>query len=288
MDRVPYCASEYKEPRRSMPSNIASIAEALEAKQSALLSRYNDKDLHQLRTHIRRLRGVLKQLPGKEARALKKRWKAIADATNDARDWDTFLGYLNTSVPEAQLQPLRPFIQIRQRQAHERALAAIGSEHWKRSLEELQVFTCENVEVIGRCIVSDSACRQGARNAFKASQKARKHNTEASWHRYRIAVKNLRYMLEDKNLSKKRRKELEPVRKLCKKLQDSLGEWHDTVIHAALLMQLSEDAAKSNVAATGRLIHSIEQSLMNRRAEKLEEVITLLENQGDLLATATK
>jgi CHAD domain-containing protein len=271
-----------------MATNIASIAEALEAKQSALLSRYNDKDLHHLRTHIRRLRGVLKQLPGKEARALKKRWKAIADATNDARDWDTFLGYLNKSVPEAQLQPLQPLIQIRQKQAHERALAAIGSEHWKRSLEELQVFTIENVDVIGRSTVSDSACRHVAHDACEAAQRARQRNTEASWHKFRIAVKSMRYTLEDKNLSRKKRKDLQPLHKLCKELQDSLGEWHDTVIHAALLLQLNEDAAKTNASATGGLIQSIEQSMMNRRAEKLEEVITLLEKHGDLLATATK
>jgi len=63
-------------------------------------------------------------------------------------------------------------------------------------------------------------------------------NDDRSWHKFRIRVKDVRYVAEAGNDDSTNRKYVSSVIESCKQLQTLLGDWHDTVVQLNMLEEL--------------------------------------------------
>ena len=73
---------------------------------------------------------------------------------------------------------------------------------------------------------------------------AQKHDEPRAWHKLRIAIKDLRYSLNSLSQT-----DVDEPIELCKRLQDLLGTWHDSIIHHQLLQIVDRDLAPDEKAA---------------------------------------
>ncbi len=79
--------------------------------------------------------------------------------------------------------------------------------------------------------------KRAGHHARRAWDRVQADGSARNWHRLRIAIKDLRYTLDSVPLAE-RDARLKKALKLCKRLQEYLGDWHDTVVHLQLLREL--------------------------------------------------
>jgi CHAD domain-containing protein len=63
-------------------------------------------------------------------------------------------------------------------------------------------------------------------------------NDDHSWHKFRIRVKDVRYVADVGDDDSTNGKYVSSVIKSCRELQTLLGDWHDTVVQLNLLEEL--------------------------------------------------
>ena len=220
-----------------MKSKLRSTARQLRRRRKTLLGTYDAEALHQLRINIRRLRGYLERDPREEARQLRRAWKKLVQETNDARDWDTFRAWLEVPEFSADYALLLPLIESYQTAAHERVMHMLESPAWSSALETWESF----LDHSGAKLSAGPApkVRSLSRKFLRAQDKALESGGVRDWHKLRIATKNLRYALDELHSGGSHSADgAAKARKLCKRLQTDLGNWHDTVIHGGLLQTL--------------------------------------------------
>lgn len=267
-----------------MTSGISKITRELKTRRTLLLERYDNEDLHQLRINMRRLRGTLKGNSRPLARKVRREWGMMAQCTNAARDWDTLAAYADEFLsPTARLQ-LQPLIARHCTIAHDKVLAMLKSKEWDHALKHWKKLADrhgENLFLAGADI--PEASKNGAR-ARRASLRALTRDDEASWHKFRIAIKDLRYILDNQDLTEKRaREQAKPTIKLCRRLQKSLGDWHDHVVHRTLLAQLADNLPAGGDDDSAAALRSLQTTNRNRGSHSLQKVKKLLYSKGHLL-----
>jgi adenylate cyclase len=270
-----------------MTRSSDKITRKLKAKKKALLKDYNEEDLHKLRVNIRRARALLKQNPGKHSATIRKEWSKLADRTNAARDWDTLAIYAAGAQHSRQWQSLQPLVEDYRGRARRKVLATLDSDHWDITLVHWQKL----VKRVGKNALCggelDRGNQHAAHRALRASQRALKKSNDRNWHKFRIAVKNLRYTLEGVGLQDtKCQPGLKTIKKLCKSLQDELGDWHDTVVHQGLLDSIAADPGVAGSADVRTALDSLEAIIEARRTECLHRVVAILDHDGQILAAA--
>jgi CHAD domain-containing protein len=180
-----------------MSTKIRKITQELTARRTALLVSYNDEDLHQLRVNIRRIRGLLKHHPNPEARRLRREWGKLARRTNAARDWDTMINYAAEVLVPEQFLHLQPLLQDQQAGVHRRVLQGLESYKWSTALTHWNKYLDE----AGASYFSQQAAAwgtvQAGKRAVQARQRTLSSGDEGSWHKFRIAIKDLRYALDN-------------------------------------------------------------------------------------------
>lgn len=264
--------------------SIRKVTRKLRSRRKALLRHYDSEELHQLRVAIRRLRGLLKQRTGHQPRAISKGLGRLARHTNAARDWDTFARYALQALDETGGQAVRPLLQHQLAAAHAEALQMLASDDWSAVLGQWRRYLKQE----GAKSFSQSTAT-GDLDAVRAKAAAAKSQALASrddrdWHAFRIAIKDLRYNLDTVAPDEKAaRKQAKAAIKLCKKLQDDLGCWHDTVVHRGLLARLQampEAAAEGEIA---RAIDALGRAVQLRGEACLDSVIETLAGEPELL-----
>lgn len=268
-----------------MTRSTHKITLKLTAKRQALLAVYCEEDLHQLRVNIRRARTLLKQNPGKKSAANLREWSKLANRTNGARDWDTLAIFAAGALHSRQWQSLRPLVEHHRGRARRKVLATLESERWDTSLDHWKKLVKRLRQ--GKLAAGGAGrhSRDAAHRMLRTGQRALQKNTERSWHKFRIAVKNLRYTLEGTG-SEQGRSDLEALKNLCKDLQDGLGDWHDTVVHQGLLESIATDPRVAASPEVGSALASLLGIIEARRTACLQRVIATLEREGPLLAAA--
>jgi CHAD domain-containing protein len=270
-----------------MTTDTKKISRKLKSRRKTLLEKYDDEDLHQLRINIRRARALLKSQSDKPSAALRKDWGRLAQKTNAARDWDTMAIYAAGVLPSRHWRTLQPLMDAYREQAHEKVLETLRSRSWNTTLSRWQKL----VKQSGTQAFAEGSLvggnRKVAKRALKAGHRAMMRGDEGSWHKFRIAIKNLRYRLDYGSVKGDREKDdLKAIKKICKRLQEELGNWHDTVVHRNLLVQIADDPGVGDdpevEAALGALAAVIEAS----RAESLMYVVSVLESEWQALAAA--
>jgi len=225
-----------------------------------LTGAYRPKDLHRLRISIRRIRSLLKQVSNRNAHHFRKTWGGFAAVTNQARDWDVFLKAARALQSDAEYREFRSMLMPQVLANHEAVIEVLQSAQWQRHLAEWQRF----LKLIDDRVIDDGKpqwpVEAALEKARRACQLALAGDDDNAWHKFRIAIKNLRY-LADAGIRDPAcdQQHLQAVIAACKILQTRLGKWHDTVVQLQMIREQDlGDDGKATTAKT-RLANALEQ-----------------------------
>jgi CHAD domain-containing protein len=221
-----------------MHQELLNITETVEKAGAGLAVTYCAKNLYGLRVGIRRCRSILKHSDNHRSRSFRKTWGGLAAATNDARDWDVFLITAADLLSKAEYRKFERGNREQIQTSHAAAVEVFRSTHWQRHLEEWRRFlelSDEKELGAGHLKASLEAALNKARRALALALAA---DQDHRWHKFRIAVKDVRYVAEAGKDDPAEGEYLAQVATRCRTLQTLLGDWHDTVVQLGLLGEL--------------------------------------------------
>lgn len=230
-----------------MPAVFRKRIRQLDAEYAALSQGYDVESLHQFRVALRHLRSLLRHNTSGEVRHLRCQLGKLARPTNPARDWDTLLIRARASLSARDFAQVQPCLEARRAESHQPVLDMLRSERWPKIRRELKKI----IKVHGPSLAVDlhgdaelSRAKRRVRRAWRAvqSRDGNEASNHRAWHKLRIAIKDLRYRLETVP-KHSRTPSITTILKVCKQLQESLGVWHDSVVHVGLVQKLCEDAS---------------------------------------------
>ncbi len=225
-----------------------------------LTGAYRPKDLHRLRISIRRIRSLLKQVSDRNARHFRKTWGGFAAVTNQARDWDVFLKAARAMLSDAEYQEFRSTLMPQVLANHEAVIEVLQSAQWQRHLAEWQRF----LKLIDDRVIGNGkpqwSVEAALAKARRACQLALAADDDKTWHKFRIVIKNLRYIadagIRDPTCDQQH---LQAVIAGCKILQTRLGKWHDTVVQLQMIKEQGPGDDDKTATAKARLTNALEQ-----------------------------
>lgn len=249
-----------------------------------LLDSYQPIHLHQWRVHIRRIRSLMKYLPAYRDRALRAAWRELFVVSNPARDWDVFILELPSLLPSAEAAALAGALDPLVQKHHKRVLEMLVSGRWVEHLDEWRTFL-ESLESPPP-VLPPSVLPEVLAQAEQARIAALQADDRATWHRLRIAIKNLRYVIDAilQLGAGGGQTRLEALIEECKVLQDTLGAWHDSMVQLELIdapltaRQLADFPDRA--AIHHRLVTALEQR-RDRLLETAREQLPALDLQLD-------
>jgi CHAD domain-containing protein len=203
-----------------------------------VLSKYDPKQLYAFRVGVRRIRSILKQIDSHRSRRYRKIWGGFAAVTNDARDWDIFLQTAKNLLSAAQYREFEELNREQVRHSHEAVIELLHSMHWQRHLDEWKDLLKRADEQAGGTNQGFAPLELALTRARLALKRALAVNDDHSWHKFRIRVKDVRYVAEASTDDSTHGKYVSSVIQSCKQLQTLLGDWHDTVVQLNLLEEL--------------------------------------------------
>lgn len=246
------------------------LASVLEEEPGTRLRTHIER-LHKMRVATRRLRASFRTFRGAFTLDALAPWDALMRRTGralgPARDLDVLLDTLpalGASLPEDVAHEIGPFAELVHalRDAEqERLLRWLESRARLRGFERFQHFVETGPRPGERLAlplrdVAPGLVLGAARKVYRRGAKIRDDSPPEKLHALRIAMKRLRYTLE--SFADAYGKPLRSFIDDTKALQDVLGAFNDTVVHAALIRELVERKGKhlprSAVLASGALV----------------------------------
>ena len=217
---------------------LANLTGGIGDSAGRLAQRYGARQLHALRVGIRRIRTFLKQSGGHRARRLRKTWGAFAAITNEARDWDVFHKTARALLTPEDYRSFQRLNRKRLQASHRAVTALVRSPHWKDHLEEWRHYLERSADHDAANALRQQSLDAVLAKAGATLALAMEANDDRAWHKFRIAVKETRYIAEAAGDPSPRTRQVVAT---CKSLQATLGEWHDTVIQLQLLDELEAE-----------------------------------------------
>jgi len=221
---------------------------------------YQPKDLHRLRIGIRRIRSLLKQVSNRNARHFRKIWGGFAAVTNQARDWDVFLKSARAMLSDTEFQEFRSMFMPQVLASHEAVIEVLQSAQWQRHLTEWAQFLTQSDDRSTDDTQPQWSDEKALAKARSTCQLALTVGDDRAWHKFRIAVKNLRYIadgsIHDPACDQQY---LGEVIAACKILQTRLGKWHDTVVQLQMIREQRPFDEENAAAMKGKLTNALEQ-----------------------------
>ncbi len=252
--------------------------------------------LHDFRVAVRRTRSVLSQLksilPPDVLECYRPAFKWLGNITGPTRDLDVYLlkfGTYQSWVParvQEDLEPLRDFLTVHQRQAQRRMVKALDSpryralmDGWQRFLDGPAPDPPPSPEAVRPVLeVASARIWRTYKKVIKEGQ-AIVNNPDApaeALHDLRIRCKKLRYLLElFRSLYPP--KTLKMLIKALKNLQNNLGDFNDFEVQQDTLQQFAVQMMKEGQTETetflamGRLEAYMEQRQHETREAFAEE-----------------
>lgn len=266
-----------------MGKRAGNITRELGKRRDSLLIEYDHEDLHRLRVYIRRARALLKQYPDNQSKAIRAEWRTLADKTNAARDWDTLAIYVDRTLAPEQRRAILPRVQRHIDAARDHVIEALRSDDWDTTWRHW-LHWAEDGDKGGAAGAPTLDARDMLHAARTAAHHALSRQDERSWHKFRIAIKNLRYSLGSPFAkSSWKKKERKALKRLCKRLQEHLGKWHDTVVHGRLIESMLDDTPANDSGNERDVLRSLLTGIESRRLRCLEASIGLIETEGHIL-----
>jgi CHAD domain-containing protein len=217
-----------------------------EIRQAArdLRRHYEPARLYELRVAIRRIRSVLQHRSSKRARRFRRTWGGFAAATNPARDWDVFLANAGELLSPAKLEDFQRVGDAHVQASREAVVRMLESACWRYHLKEWKRFLARAREhhkahagefaAPARAAALDAAVVRARIALITALQQ----DDDYSWHKFRIAAKEVRYTAEREPPAPGHESLAAELVETCKALQSLLGGWHDSVIQLQLIDKL--------------------------------------------------
>lgn len=237
--------------------------------------------LHDFRVAIRRTRSALTQIrevyPAEDVERFKEEFRWLGAETGPGRDLAVFLLKMDDCreglPPEARpdLDPLREFLERRQKRAHDRLVALLDSERYRRLLEDWRAFlagapagsaVARNAERPVREVASERIWRV-YRRMRKRGREIDEGSPAEAFHDMRIRVKKLRYLLEFFR-SLYAEQAIGRIVARLKRLQDNLGDLNDYRVQRQSVRRFADEMAEEGSAPLGTLL------AMGRLLERLD------------------
>ena len=229
-----------------MHGQLLELSDTVEMTALELLKNYQPVDLHAFRVSIRRIRSILKQMDSPRARRYRKVWGGFATVTNQARDWDVFMIWASRELEPDEFERFSQMTRERLASSHEAVFEVLRSAHWQRHFREWGQLLTRNRDIPANETVQSISLELALARARATLSRALSTGDDRSWHKFRIAVKDVRYLadaLPDESPT---------LIESCKKLQTVLGKWHDTVVQLSLLDELEGAALNERLPAAIR------------------------------------
>ncbi|MEE4216353.1 MAG: CHAD domain-containing protein [Xanthomonadales bacterium] len=217
-----------------MHQRLLKVTQDLEQAQDALLEFYATDRLYDFRVASRRIRSILKQSGDHRSRAMRKTWGGLAAVTGNARDWDVFLATVKKLLEPGAVASFRHMNQDRITASRTAVIEMLESSPWRRHLLAWEHYLETSDEKIPSPELNQAALDRALEKARRRLLAAWSAQSDRSWHKFRIAVKEVRYVAEARPAAFGSAEAI----KTCKKLQTRLGDWHDTVVQLNLLDEL--------------------------------------------------
>lgn len=226
-------------------AHLDQLTVTIRESSAALRVAYLPETLYAWRVAARRVRSLLKPLAGKRTRRMRRSWGAFVRVTSLARDWDVFLSTAADLLTEEQFEAFARDNAVHIDRSRTAVLDMLASSRWSDHLEVWATW----LERAGR-----HAHRSRPASLPKAMKRARQELATArelgdsrAWHKFRIAMKEVRYLAEagtgrpDTEGQDAETYHAALVER-CKELQSLLGRWHDCVVQSHLLVDLGPTA----------------------------------------------
>jgi CHAD domain-containing protein len=207
---------------------LAMQADGLRTLMKAVAVEPKPRDVHHLRTTIRRLETLLPDRAGEPTRAerkLQKQLDKIRKRAGKVRDVDVHLralASLETAVKGDEYEQLRGAVQKTRTKRRKRLLAAIADERDRRLSRRLRQVV-DQASRDGHVSADDPLVR--ALREFAELWSAVADLGEQDLHEFRLRAKRLRYLAETATPGK----EAAIAVAQLKRIQDAAGAWHDWV-----------------------------------------------------------
>lgn len=221
-----------------MQQRLTELTDNLEQAATALQSGYQPQELYALRVGMRRIRSMLKPLTDTRARRFRKAWGGFAAVTNRARDWDVFLLAAQDILTAQAFAAFEAGNTQRVSRCHEDVLELLQSAPWRRHLQEWRRYLDRSNDDADEHSLDPASIEQAVDRARAALAAALLSGDDRSWHKLRIAVKEVRYQAESGPGGLPQTDRQSELIEQCKPLQTLLGGWHDCVVQLQLLEEL--------------------------------------------------
>lgn len=260
-----------------MKETLADLAKQIADRRKALLNEYSEYDLHQLRVTVRRLRTFLRFEEQPAAWQLRRDWGYLISQTNPARDWDTLAARIEELPEEQQPVGLVSAVERHREQVLKEVALSLRDKKWDTARRETRTYTEQSIEDDRQLPSPESVLAEASARVNHAWERARNRADARSWHKLRIAIKDLRYSLDTLGHGSVR----EPV-ELCKLLQQELGKWHDSIVHRDLL-KLVERELRPEEKAARIAVEQLETELFDEGMKCLKEARHMMGARAKLL-----
>jgi CHAD domain-containing protein len=230
-----------------MHKRLLELTDGVARAGENVLSEYVPKQLYAFRVGVRRVRSILKQIDSHRSRRYRKIWGGFAAVTNDARDWDVFLITAKNLLSPENYREFEELNREQVRCSREAVIEMFHSMHWQRHLDEWTGVLERADEQVGGS-GSDLASLELAQDRARLSlERALAADDDHCWHKFRIRVKDVRYVAEAGIADPETGNHVSGVIESCKKMQTLLGDWHDTVVQLNMLEELQSSAVHSRL-----------------------------------------
>ena len=274
--------------------------------ESGLRSDVDSEFLHDFRVSVRRTRSALSQIkrvfPEEPLAHFRKEFSWLGSLTGPTRDLDVYLlkmddyrKLLPASVSQ-DLDPLVDFLVTKQRREHKRLVAGLDSPRYRLLIDDWRTFL-ESPPAIpeGQAPNADQPIVHLAnrriwrlyRRVVKDGQQilSMASDPEAhaeALHDLRIECKKLRYCMEFFRALYPS-KEIDPLIRAFKKLQDNLGDFNDYEVQRLKMAELADEmmprksASAATMLAMGRLVAFLDEAQEKERLSFEVRFLTFME-----------
>ena len=297
--QAPQCADSLVRPGDSLAQGARRIFrrqfEQLVSREYGVDCLEDPEYVHEMRVATRRLRagirGFGRQLDGKMP-ALRKKLSALANSLGKARDTDVFLLFLRDHRQHIAPQHREVFQRIvrgaqrRRRNCYRSLATVLASDTWAEFKETFGRLVLQPVGASGAIAsaggrASKPIVREARRSLRRQWDKVTMYKRQLGkysarkQHRLRIDIKRLRYLMEF--FADLYPPEITEVLATCVRLQDLLGDAHDTLVFADRLEDHLGAAggaeAKELLAAMRKRLRSERRGYV-RKADRLWRSVT--------------
>ncbi len=232
---------------------VSKLTDTIEANKMAIIKGDVDSErLHQLRVALRKLRSVLtllaKHLQITEAKELAKLAKEVMRNTNEARDLDVYIEWLdqyeNQNSPDSLSQSLTSIkkrLEQKRQSAYEKLKNVLQNDEYTTLLHMLHQFSqTKPSQKYPAILLGKKLILQLSQKIVKKAQILTKKSKPHKYHLVRIEIKKLRYMLEFFSPIFDQKK-FEKIITRIKRFQDILGYHQDTMVQIEYIEHLKQE-----------------------------------------------